>query len=189
VILDNLVLFSFCLYLFNQVIEFLNLNTLVFLGNNAVPLILYGFQHYLSITGSIVFFPLIIVPAMGGRDVNPSYLQIYLIDENYVIIFSIKSDMLSMSLAEKSERDTFVLLLSGRYCKSGFDSSFIDWIVHFDAYIPRFKVTTNTRGLLCLSCSSSNYNQLYRTPKHRHKCMYDMNILFFAVLLLRGMYI
>eukprot|EP01018_Ginkgo_biloba_P040160 Gb_36091 [translate_table: standard] len=33
-----------------------------------VPLILYGVQHYLSIAGSLVLIPLIIVPAMGGSD-------------------------------------------------------------------------------------------------------------------------
>lgn len=36
----------------------------------AVPLIYYGLQHYLSLVGSVVFMPLIIVPAMGGTDVS-----------------------------------------------------------------------------------------------------------------------
>ncbi|PSS30030.1 Nucleobase-ascorbate transporter like [Actinidia chinensis var. chinensis] len=33
-----------------------------------VPLIYYGLQHYLSLAGSLIFIPLIIVPAMGGTD-------------------------------------------------------------------------------------------------------------------------
>lgn len=33
-----------------------------------VPLIYYGLQHYLSLAGSIIFIPLVIVPAMGGTD-------------------------------------------------------------------------------------------------------------------------
>ncbi|KAG6600689.1 Nucleobase-ascorbate transporter 11, partial [Cucurbita argyrosperma subsp. sororia] len=33
-----------------------------------VPLMYYGLQHYLSLVGSVVFIPLIIVPAMGGTD-------------------------------------------------------------------------------------------------------------------------
>lgn len=33
-----------------------------------VPLVYYGLQHYLSLVGSIVFIPLIMVPAMGGTD-------------------------------------------------------------------------------------------------------------------------
>ncbi|KAF8644571.1 hypothetical protein HU200_066427 [Digitaria exilis] len=33
-----------------------------------VPLIFYGIQHYLSIAGSLVFVPLILVPTMGGSD-------------------------------------------------------------------------------------------------------------------------
>ncbi|KAK2973493.1 hypothetical protein RJ640_020155, partial [Escallonia rubra] len=33
-----------------------------------VPLIYYGLQHYLSLAGSLILIPLIIVPAMGGTD-------------------------------------------------------------------------------------------------------------------------
>ncbi|KAI7751016.1 hypothetical protein M8C21_023465 [Ambrosia artemisiifolia] len=33
-----------------------------------VPLLYYGMQHYLSLAGSLIFVPLIIVPAMGGTD-------------------------------------------------------------------------------------------------------------------------
>ncbi|XP_062189196.1 nucleobase-ascorbate transporter 11-like [Phragmites australis] len=33
-----------------------------------MPLIFYGIQHYLSIAGSLVFVPLILVPTMGGSD-------------------------------------------------------------------------------------------------------------------------
>lgn len=33
-----------------------------------VPLLSYGMQHYLSLAGSLIFAPLIFVPAMGGTD-------------------------------------------------------------------------------------------------------------------------
>ncbi|XP_050872356.1 nucleobase-ascorbate transporter 11 isoform X2 [Lathyrus oleraceus] len=33
-----------------------------------VPLIYYGMQHYLSLIGSLVFIPLVMVPTMGGTD-------------------------------------------------------------------------------------------------------------------------
>ncbi|WVZ12548.1 hypothetical protein V8G54_017078 [Vigna mungo] len=33
-----------------------------------VPLIYYGLQHYLSLTGSLVLIPLVMVPVMGGTD-------------------------------------------------------------------------------------------------------------------------
>ncbi|XP_074294485.1 nucleobase-ascorbate transporter 11 [Silene latifolia] len=33
-----------------------------------VPIIYYGLQHYLSITGSLILIPVIMVPAMGGSD-------------------------------------------------------------------------------------------------------------------------
>jgi nucleobase transporter 1/2 len=35
----------------------------------AARLVFYGIQHYLSIAGSLVFVPLILVPTMGGSDV------------------------------------------------------------------------------------------------------------------------
>ncbi|KAF2543123.1 hypothetical protein F2Q68_00028619 [Brassica cretica] len=34
------------------------------------PLIYYGLQHYLSLAGSLIFIPLVIVPAMDGSDVS-----------------------------------------------------------------------------------------------------------------------
>lgn len=37
-----------------------------------VPIFLYGIQHYLSIAGSLVLIPLVIVPAMGGSDDDTS---------------------------------------------------------------------------------------------------------------------
>ncbi|KAL6959499.1 Nucleobase-ascorbate transporter 11 [Sarracenia purpurea var. burkii] len=33
-----------------------------------VPLMYYGLQHYLSIAGSLIFIPIILVPSMGGTD-------------------------------------------------------------------------------------------------------------------------
>lgn len=36
----------------------------------AVPIILYAVQHYLSMMGSLILMPLIIVPAMGGTKVT-----------------------------------------------------------------------------------------------------------------------
>lgn len=44
--------------------------TFIWLFLIAVPLICYGLQHYLSLAGSLIFIPLIIVPAMGGTDVS-----------------------------------------------------------------------------------------------------------------------
>jgi hypothetical protein len=41
----------------------------VFCISITVRLIFYGIQHYLSIAGSLVFVPLILVPNMGGSDV------------------------------------------------------------------------------------------------------------------------
>ncbi|XP_022880687.1 nucleobase-ascorbate transporter 11 [Olea europaea var. sylvestris] len=39
-----------------------------------VPLILYGLQHYLSMAGSLIFIPLLFVPAMGGTDKDTAYV-------------------------------------------------------------------------------------------------------------------
>lgn len=39
-----------------------------------VPLVCYGLQHYISLAGSLIFIPLIIVPTMGGTDKDTSYV-------------------------------------------------------------------------------------------------------------------
>lgn len=39
-----------------------------------VPLIFYGLQHYLSMAGSLIFIPLLFVPAMGGTDKDTAYV-------------------------------------------------------------------------------------------------------------------
>ncbi|KAH7424291.1 hypothetical protein KP509_11G001400 [Ceratopteris richardii] len=39
-----------------------------------VPSILHGLQHYLSMAGSIVLIPLVIVPAMGGTDEDTAHV-------------------------------------------------------------------------------------------------------------------
>ncbi|MCO5611147.1 hypothetical protein L7F22_065397 [Adiantum nelumboides] len=39
-----------------------------------VLLVLYGLQHYLSIVGSIVLIPLVLVPAMGGSDEDTAHV-------------------------------------------------------------------------------------------------------------------
>lgn len=48
----------------------------------AVPLIIYAVQHYLSIAGSLILIPLIIVPAMGGTPVSGECICSYGILEN-----------------------------------------------------------------------------------------------------------
>lgn len=39
-----------------------------------LPLVLYGIQHYVSMIGSLVLIPLVIVPAMGGNDKDTAYV-------------------------------------------------------------------------------------------------------------------
>jgi xanthine/uracil permease len=36
----------------------------------AVPVVVFGFQHYISMLGSIILVPLVMVPAMGGSVVS-----------------------------------------------------------------------------------------------------------------------
>lgn len=50
----------------------------------AVPIGLYGFQHYLSMLGSLILIPLVIVPAMGGDHV--STLFFVLISFNTILV-------------------------------------------------------------------------------------------------------
>lgn len=39
-----------------------------------VPLVLYGIQHFVSMIGSLILIPLVIVPAMGGSDKDTAYV-------------------------------------------------------------------------------------------------------------------
>lgn len=39
----------------------------------SVPIGFYGLQHYLSMLGSLILVPLVIVPAMGGSHVSASF--------------------------------------------------------------------------------------------------------------------
>lgn len=58
----------------------------------AVPIGLYGFQHYLSILGSLILIPLVIVPAMGGNYVSlllPFYsYSCYVYDSVSFVLFN-----------------------------------------------------------------------------------------------------
>ena len=51
----------------------------------SVPIGLYGFQHYLSILGSLILIPLVIVPAMGGTPVSSSYNSFEYFHNIYII--------------------------------------------------------------------------------------------------------
>lgn len=37
---------------------------------STAPAIYFGLQHYLSLAGSLIFIPLVMVPTMGGSDVS-----------------------------------------------------------------------------------------------------------------------
>lgn len=52
------------------------MNGVVGLCDISVPIGLYGFQHYLSMLGSLILIPLVIVPAMGGAYVSHTILTI-----------------------------------------------------------------------------------------------------------------
>lgn len=50
---------------------FIDVIWVVFVFENvSVAIGFYGFQHYLSILGSLILIPLVIVPAMGGNYVS-----------------------------------------------------------------------------------------------------------------------
>ena len=81
-----------------------------------MPLIFYGFQHYLSIAGSIILIPLIIVPAMGGSDVSLHTLFLILKTTTRSMNVTKKnwSDILPYSFQEDTARVvSTVLLITG----------------------------------------------------------------------------
>lgn len=137
---------------------FLNLS--IFLdafAMHTVPLIFYGIQHYLSISGSIILIPLIIVPAMGGSDVSSQQKGVIMLMRNNERF----NNFLWICLE-------FVLHLTGGHCKSCFHCSSCYWIFDLNALLPWFKVAIGTRSILCVSCSSINDYKLRWVSKHRH---------------------
>ena len=91
-------LFIYFLWLFGAKSEWLIIlkvgNIRFFFFNNfvhiyytmfSVPIGLYGFQHYLSILGSLILIPLVIVPAMGGTPVSSSYNSFEYFHNIYII--------------------------------------------------------------------------------------------------------
>lgn len=56
--------------------------------NVSVPIGLYGFQHYLSMLGSIILIPLVIVPAMGGTYVSSYKIYFFFIKKNVIHLFT-----------------------------------------------------------------------------------------------------
>lgn len=59
----------------------------VFVGAQiSVPIGVYGLQHYISMLGSLVLIPLVIVPAMGGTHVSSFMLLVC----NFFTIFSLE---------------------------------------------------------------------------------------------------
>lgn len=59
------------------------------LCNVSVPIGLYGFQHYLSMLGSLILIPLVVVPAMGGTYVSSSELFIWTCYDSHSLVENI----------------------------------------------------------------------------------------------------
>lgn len=113
----------------------------------AAPLIYYGLQHFLSLAGSLVFIPLIMVPAMGGTDVSylPQIVSSTKFEELYGLILIVDFQ--------------FHLTDSERYCHNNFDYATTLWNHYNTSIIPWYPASSSTRKLICVFGSSSGYNE------------------------------
>lgn len=131
----------------------------------AVPLILYGLQHYLSIIGSLILIPLVIVPAMGGSSVSTS-LWLFLSLEISLCIFTLIRQWCKYMGCVWGSHNISTLCYAERYSEGYFKH------VHGlrDIYITTLplwlKVTPYTRSFICLSRSISCYHFLAWLHQH-----------------------
>ena len=133
----------------------------------SVPIGLYGFQHYISILGSLILIPLVIVPAMGGTYVSTLHSK--------VCFFGIKSPIWIFFCYKEWIVESLVwldLVGVGGYCKCGINGPLCVGSDHAVAYNFRFKVALDTGPVVCLSGSSVGNNQLPGVSRTQCKCMF-----------------
>lgn len=127
----------------------------------AVPLILYGLQHYLSIVGSLILIPLVIVPAMGGSTVSTtltscflclSFLSRFLL---FVTMYSGFSWSSRSPMWYSVMNSVSCVCFSERYSQGYFKYALSVRNLHFTALLLWIKVTSYSRSLICLSCPNS----------------------------------
>lgn len=131
----------------------------------SVPIGLYGFQHYLSILGSLILIPLVIVPAMGGNYVSTCY-------SNSSYLPCCKFSFFWWTLFQQSWTKWGYSV--GRHSKCGFQCAIHVWSDNTFTYITGFKIAIDSRAFICLSrpCSCNNQFSWIFGPKW--KCMYVM---------------
>lgn len=117
----------------SNALEFVNFLLCILI---AVPLIFYGIQHYLSLAGSLVFIPLIMVPTMGGTDVRKF--------SSVVSTFEHNSKVCSK---------TGKLILAGGDCYCDFHHAISFWYHDNNAFLLWQQASVGPRKLLCLSGS------------------------------------
>lgn len=110
----------------------------------SVPIGFYGLQHYLSMLGSLILVPLVIVPAMGGSHVSVILLELWSVMIAFNFIFF----------------DHLIFWIIGGYCKCCIDCTFCLWNHYTVAYFVWVEASFDSRTFLCFSCSGFGYNKL-----------------------------
>jgi len=132
----------------------------------SVPIGVYGIQHYVSILGSLILIPLVIVPAMGGSHVSHFiFFKTKLLFCLCMFCFCFGKCIMWILLSD-------VLVAIGGNCCSGLNCALRVWSDHIVAYIFWVQVALDTRAFFCLSGSSFGDHQLTRVSRTEWKCMY-----------------
>lgn len=119
----------------------------------AVPVIYYGMQHYLSLAGSLVLIPLIMVPAMGGTDVS------ILLCLARICISSFPKAKGNALMNSMSEINLF-FHNAERYGKCDVHNAACVWHRNAAAFILWDSSSTGTRKLICIFGTSTSYYEL-----------------------------
>ena len=128
----------------------------------AVPLIFYAIQHYLSIVGSIILIPLILVPAMGGTPVsNPSTYSPLTCLCAYCALLVVWGRFIWLN---------FVVMLAGGHGQSCVKHAYGVRAVHSTAYVLWIKVAIDSGSVVCLPRPSTCHHLLPWLHKPSTRC-------------------
>lgn len=141
---------------------------LMFVLCMTVPVIYYGLQHYLSLAGSLVLIPLIMVPAMGGTDV-----RICVMNVNWLFHF-VKRIALMHIVTEVN----LFLHDAERYSKCCLHNAAGIWHLNTAAFVLWDSSSIGAGKLICLFGSRTSHYELWGVSQPYTACKWCFLLYF-----------
>jgi hypothetical protein len=159
----------------------------------AVPLVLYGIQHYFSMIGSLILIPLIIVPAMDGNRVS-LHSRYRVLCGGFHHVFNLLATLYSWRSLSSYEHyltlSYYQQTVSSRIVPSSYPISikFVDWKQVFCVMYSRERQPRSSQ--VCFLCRESQLccivfsDQGYHLYKEHHLSILPQHYRLFSLLLL-----